>query len=330
MSRNAHWANSAVAETALGIRFLVAAYRLGGRWLAAVLMLPVIAFYFVTTRRARRASNQFLRHVARVQGWRRQPGLRHSFWHFWSFGLSLIDKFAAWLDQIKPERVTIENPELLDRLIGRGQGGLLFITHLGNFEVCRALSRSHPIKLTVIHHTKSTATFNRLLAQFANDATVELLQVSEFTAATAMRLSDKLARGEFVAIAGDRIPIDNPEATLSVPFLGEPAPFPTGPFTLATALEAPALLLVCLREGGRFRVVFESLSEGGKVPRHERRQAIAALTRAYVAKLEHYVLQAPYQWFNFYDYWAAPALQGRGATQAKSAPGQHKGTKTPS
>lgn len=39
------------------------------------------------------------------------------------------------------------------------------------------------------------------------------------------------------------------------------------------------------------------------IPRAERRTAIEALIRRYAARLEDVARTAPYNWFNFYDFW---------------------------
>jgi predicted LPLAT superfamily acyltransferase len=52
---------------------------------------------------------------------------------------------------------------------------------------------------------------------------------------------------------------------------------------------------------------FELFSEHLHLPRENRDAAIAEVAQAYAQRLEKYVRDAPYNWFNFYDYWQ-PAL----------------------
>jgi len=51
-------------------------------------------------------------------------------------------------------------------------------------------------------------------------------------------------------------------------------------------------------------VFAEVLAESVDFGRGERDKVIRELAAAYAGRLEHYLLQAPYQWFNFYDVWA--------------------------
>ena len=53
----------------------------------------------------------------------------------------------------------------------------------------------------------------------------------------------------------------------------------------------------------RYDVHFELLAATIDAPRARRREAIHGYLQQYVARLEHYCRIAPYNWFNFYDYW---------------------------
>jgi predicted LPLAT superfamily acyltransferase len=92
--------------------------------------------------------------------------------------------------------------------------------------------------------------------------------------------------------------------TVEAPFLGAPAMFPSAPWLIAAVLKVPITLAFGLYRGGnRYDLVFETFSDGLDIPRRERATAIPALIRGYAARLEHYVRSAPYNWFNFYDFW---------------------------
>ena len=57
------------------------------------------------------------------------------------------------------------------------------------------------------------------------------------------------------------------------------------------------------RGGNRYELFFEVLA----MPPENRRDGEAwldAAMRNYVTRLEHYCREAPYNWFNFYDFWA--------------------------
>jgi predicted LPLAT superfamily acyltransferase len=184
--------------------------------------------------------------------------------------------------------------------------------------------RRKGLKLTVLVHTRHAQAFNRMLGRLNPDSELNLMQVTEMSPATAIMLAEKIAQGEFVVIAGDRIPVRaaqhgadlpatraavlSPPRVARVPFMGDAAAFPVGPYILASILQCPVYLLFSMRRGNHSEVHFELFRETLHVPRKGRDAALAALATDYAARLEHFCLRAPLQWANFYDFWHLPEL----------------------
>jgi len=103
------------------------------------------------------------------------------------------------------------------------------------------------------------------------------------------------------------VPVTGSERISRASFLGEPAPFPQGPYILAHLLECRVYLMFCLREQGRYRIFFEHFAERIRLPRHEREAALAKWVERYARCLEDYSQRAPLQWYNFFDFWAIPS-----------------------
>jgi len=311
-TKSTHWAQQTEAGGGLwGMRFLLTCFKLGGRPLFKLVLAPVILYFFLFRTQARAASLAYLRRVMGADKSRRAL-LWLSAQHFWSFGNSLVDKLAAWMGQIPRSQVQIHGDEIIFNMLAKHQGGLLLISHLGNFEICRCLSARHPsLRLTVLMHTKHAQQFNRLMQEQASASQLDILQVTEMTPATAMLLSERIERGEFVAIAGDRVAVNNPENCLMVDFLGAQAPLPMGPFTLASILRAPLIALFCLREEQGFDIYFEQLSAAVQIPRRQRQQHMQQLAQDYARQLEAHCRRQPLQWFNFFDFWQLPQAPER-------------------
>jgi predicted LPLAT superfamily acyltransferase len=105
-----------------------------------------------------------------------------------------------------------------------------------------------------------------------------------------------------VAVLGDRVGVN--EKTATAQFLGAPARFPTGPFTLAALLRCPIYLTFGLyRAPNRYDLYCEPLAQHLELPRGAREAALAAHVQRYADRLEHYCRLAPDNWFNFYDFW---------------------------
>ena len=104
-----------------------------------------------------------------------------------------------------------------------------------------------------------------------------------------------LRRGEAVALQGDRA-LGN-RGDILVPFFGRPAPFPVGPFRLASASAAPVVPAFCTLDAGRRYAV--TVMEPLVVKPGDEEEAL----RAWVGILEGVVRARPTQWFNFFDIW---------------------------
>jgi predicted LPLAT superfamily acyltransferase len=303
-----HWALLEERGVYLGLRATLLTYRLFGRLGFALLLYPIIAYYFLLGTSARRASLAYLARVAAQPGGLAvlggAPGWRHAFRHMLCFGEAILDKVVTWTGDIGLADLDFVDHQAFDELCRQGHGGVLIASHLGNVEVCRALGRQQRgLKINVLVHTRHSETFNRLMRDVSAASTMSLIQVTEVGPDTAIMLKERVARGEFVVIVGDRTP-PGPSARVNwVPFLGRPAPFPQGPFYLAAMLRCPVLLIFCLKRAGRYRLYLEPFCDATDIARRERAAAIEQWIARYAARLEDFCLRYPYQWFNFFDFW---------------------------
>jgi hypothetical protein len=104
--------------------------------------------------------------------------------------------------------------------------------------------------------------------------------------------------------------------TVRIPFLGQPAPFPDGPFRLAAMLRRKVVFMAGLYRGGRdYDMRFAELADFSALPPGPtaRDAAIRQALEDYVRMLESLCRDAPYNWFNFFDFWGEDAA-GRKAT----------------
>jgi predicted LPLAT superfamily acyltransferase len=117
-----------------------------------------------------------------------------------------------------------------------------------------------------------------------------------------LNVEKALDDGMFVGVLGDRMLAD--DATVRVDFLGDPVALPAGPFRMAAVLRRPVIFMAGLYLGGtRYAVHFEPLADFSATSRAERAAAIDAAVRRYAALLERHCKAAPYNWFNFFDFW---------------------------
>lgn len=304
-ARGLHWASINEISFVTGMRFLFWVCRVFGRWPFRVVLYPVLAWYVLSKPLPRRASRDYLARMREHTG-RPLPGVLR---HFASFGESILDKMLLWGGLYPMQDVELHGGELITDAVAAGKGGLLICAHLGNLELCRVLSRQrHDIRLTVLVHTRHAQAFNDMLASLNPDSQLNLMQVTEMSPATAILLTERVARGEFVVIAGDRVPVSHNPRVAVAEFLGAPAPFPVGPYILANLLQCPVYLIFSMRRGRRSHVYFEAFRDSVRIARKDRDTALQALAADYARRLEYHATQAPLEWFNFYDFWHLPEL----------------------
>ena len=304
-ARATHWAEMGESTFAVGLWILYGVHRLFGRFPLRLLLYPVVTYYWLTQPVARRASLDYLGRMQRAHGvLGATPGWRQSLRHFLSFAETIADKTLAFSGRYRFEDVRYVGREAVDEMIARGQGAILMTAHMGCLELCQAAADHQPgLKLTVLVHTRHAERFNRVLRRLNPHCSVKLLQVTDVDAATAVMLAERVAAGEFVAIAGDRVPV-KPSKTTRARFLGQEATFPVGAYVLASLIKCPLLLLGCVREPQGHVVYFERLAERVDLPRGQRNEHIATLAAVFAQRLEALLVKAPYDWFNFFPFWA--------------------------
>ncbi|MFB0775706.1 glycosyltransferase family 2 protein [Aeromonas salmonicida] len=305
--RRTHWSRTPERGSLFGMQIMLASYRLLGRRGFSLLLYPVIGYFWLTGRAQRQASQAYLARLeafSRTQGIRLPPEPRSSFRHFLRFGESALDKLAGWRGDIAEDRVELVGRDHYEAAINSGKGLLLLGSHLGDLELCRALgSRKGEVRINALVFTRHAARFNALLKQINPDSRLNLIQVQEMGADTAILLKEKLDQGEWVVIVGDRTSVTREKRVVWADFLGAPAPFPLGPFALASVLGCPVYLMFGIKEQGRFRVHFEPFADSLSLPRQGRQQILASRVQAYADRLQHHCLRAPLDWFNFFDFW---------------------------
>lgn len=301
---NQHWASQRERGSFLLMRFTAGAARLLGRRALAPLLYLIALYFFIFGRSARRSIRQYQNHLA---AWGKRPQLRPSrgsiVRQFFAFADSLLDKLDVWNGRLPLQRLQLVDPDdIRGKLHAGGRGRLLVGAHLGNLEVCRALAElGEQVRMNVLVHTKHAERFNRLLNE-SGASHLRLIQVSELDPAIMLQLAERLERGEWLAIAGDRVPLHGGRSVV-VDFLGLPAAFPQGPWLLAGLLQCPVGLMHCLKIDGRYQIRLEHFADAVQWKRNEREQVIHGWAQRYAQRLGEHCLDAPHQWFNFYPFW---------------------------
>lgn len=275
-----------------------------GAWIAHVLgrtvsrsLLCLICWYFVAiSPRDRSASRRYL---GRALG--RKARLIDIFRHFHTFAVTILDRAYLVKGQFARFEVRVHGEAIVADMAARGESCLLLGAHMGSFEIVRFLGREcGGVNVSLVMYEENARRLNAALNAIDPAAAMRIISLGKMD--SMLEVESALARREFVGMLGDRT-IEG-EGTVSCPFFGDAARFPTGPFRIAAMLDKPVVLMLGLYRGGnRYDIYFEELADTRHTERAQRDRALADAVRSYVARLEHYCRIAPYNWFNFHDVW---------------------------
>jgi predicted LPLAT superfamily acyltransferase len=263
------WRSHQERSTPFMVRLIVWLARNLPRALVRPLLYPIVAYFMLTSPAARKASADYLRralgHAAR---WRDQ-------WrHLFAFASCTLDRIFILSKRYHDLDVSVDRPEEVRAAVARGKGCLLFVAHFGSAE-----------SLRLIAHDQRQLPLSILLDRQHGRMLMQLLEAGRMVGIMVDR-----------ALATDR--------SVEVDILGGRARLPVGPWQLAHALQVPVVLGFGVYHGGnRYTAHFELFCESLRLPREDREAAIAGHAQRYARRLEHHALQAPYNWFNFFDYW---------------------------
>lgn len=269
-----------------------------GRGAARAMLHLGVTYYMIAAPAARRASRDYL---ARVLA--RRPRWYHSYRHLHAFATVFLDRMYMLGGADSPLSIAHHGVQSFRDCVARRQGGIIMVSHLGSFEALRALSgRREDLTVRILMNWATGAKMNAVLQKLDPSFADRVIDTATADVDRVLKVKAALDRGEMVGIMADRV---HPgERTVDCDFLGGTAPFPATPWLLAGMLGVPVFLAFGLyRGGGHYDLYCEQFSPGLSLPRGERMQRAGAWTQAYADRLAEHVRQAPYNWFNFYQFW---------------------------
>src|SRR5881398_3490195 len=267
-----------------------------GRWAARLLLYPTTLYFVLSAHTDRRMSYQYLERVrSRPAHW------WHVFRHFHCFAATILDRVYLLTGAFQHFEIEFHHREILHQQVESGQGCILLGSHLGSFEVLRALGVTRaefPLKvlMDVVHNENITRFLDALNPEIASTVIVP------DRPDTLLKVKESLDAGFFIGILGDRV--SSGDKTTKCQFLGGQAIFPAGPILLAAMMRCPVILFFGLYRGGkRYEIYFEQFADDVILNRDHRAEDIQHWMQRYAERLEHYARLAPYNWFNFYTFW---------------------------
>ena len=225
--------------------------------------------------------------------------------HVFTFAATIHDRIYLMNGRFDLFDIRLHGETLVDDALAGGRGAFLMGAHLGSFEVVRAIGRTHPdLRVVVTMYEKNARKINATLAAVNPAAQPEVIPLGQVDSMLKVRerldancmvgmLADRIAarrRGRVAAPAAaarraGRVPA---RAALHGRDVEASGDLHDGPLSRRQPLRC------ALRDARRFL-------------RRARAHARRPSTRhsRYVALLDKYRRAAPYNWFNYFDFWQA-------------------------
>ena len=306
-SGRAAWTQHSERGNRLVIRLMAFIAVAFGRRVARWVLHPITWYYLAFAPVARRHSARYL---ARALG--RPPTLADRYRHVFTFAGTVLDRVYLARGRLHDFELRLEGAALMDELVAQGRGALLIGAHLGSFEALHAVGASRPgLRVAMAMYPDNARLIHQTLQAIAPHFHLDIITIGR--AGSTLEVRDWLDAGGLVGMLGDRV-LGAEGARVSLvdlPFLGHSARFSDGPFRLALLLKRRLVFMVGLYRGGRrYDVRFEPLADFSAPPAdaHSRDNLLRDAMQAYVQRLESLCREAPYNWFNFYDFWHEDAL----------------------
>ena len=212
------------------------------------------------------------------------------------FGQIVIDKFAMYAGKKFP--VDIVGYEHFLDLSKQEKGFIQLSSHIGNYEIAgyTLTAKEKVFNALVFGQEKESVMQNR--NQMFSETNIRMIPVME-DMSHLFAIDNALNNGEIVSMPADRV-FGSPKA-LTIDFLGAPAKFPMGPFSVATMRGLDVLAVNVMKTSlTRYKIFVTPLPYNKQATRKEQ---IREISEAYVRELEKTVKVFPTQWYNFFEFW---------------------------
>jgi predicted LPLAT superfamily acyltransferase len=267
----------------------------------AYFLLYFVVFYFVLTSPAAfKSIFSFYHHTLKKTKFR-------SFINVWRnyyiFGQVLIDKISMLAGISQAFTFDFEGEEYLRQM---DKGGFLISAHIGNWEIAGQLLNRLEKRINIILFDAEHEQIKGYLTEVFVNRNINYIIIRE-DFSHLQQIKDALARGEIIAMHGDRFIEGN--KTTQIGFLGEQAQFPVGPVNMAGHFNVPVSYVFAMKESGYhyhfYATPLKKIAFSGNLKLRD--ESLNAAVREYAGEIERMVGKYPLQWFNYYDFWKVPA-----------------------
>ena len=212
--------------------------------------------------------------------------------HFPKINASNIDRF-----------VTLQGREKLDAVLKRGRGGILLVSHLGNWELLAATLHLKGYGGKIVARKIRDENYDRLLNRLRREKGMEVVYRDD----SPRKLLQPLRENRFLGILADQ-DVDSVSGVF-VDFFGRPAYTPKAPVQFAMAAGCPIIPCFILRENGHHTLIVEDPIE--TISTGDKQKDLIDNTRRWSVLTESYIRRYPDQWVWMHRRWKTQPEAGK-------------------
>jgi len=233
---------------------------------------------------------------------------RHRLFHLWCVWRQFHNFTHLYLDRFRLQNAdkvaySSEGMQHLEDALLKGQGAVLLMSHVGNWEVAAHLLRDElpDLRLMLYMGSKQKEQVERMQKEALAQSGIRIFAV-EKGGGSPMDLVEGvkfIESGGVVSMTGDLV-WKREQRTLPVEFLGREILLPEAPHVLALLSGAPLFIFFAFRTAkSRYRFTMTEAMYLKTTSRKDRAGVIQKSAQTYASVLEKVLRQYPQQWYHF-------------------------------
>ncbi|MCF8110521.1 MAG: lysophospholipid acyltransferase family protein [Desulfobacteraceae bacterium] len=278
-------------------RCMVYLARKWGIWVFYIAVWIVAAGYFLFFP---------LRVAASMRFYRALSPQRNALYALWCAWKQFHDFTGIYVDRYFFEfggniEYTSEGLQYLRRAVREHSGGILLMSHVGNWEAAARLLKKEGFPLLLFMGQKEGEQIEKTQKANLQQNGVQIVASMQGAGSPLEILEGVkyLRKGWFLSMAGDRSG-DNGNSFVEAEFLGHRVRVPETPYVLALATGAPVFVFFAFRKGpGKYHFAVHPPMEVRAESRRLRKKSIADAAQKYCRLLEQAVYRHPFEWHHF-------------------------------
>ncbi|MBN1531581.1 MAG: lysophospholipid acyltransferase family protein [Spirochaetes bacterium] len=233
-------------------------------------------------------------------------GRAYHLWCTWrqyhNFTHVFLDRFLLHF----PERIsyTSRGLEHLVAASKSGRGGIILMSHMGNWEIAARLLQDTGIRLLLYMGARDKERIERIQKETLSESGITIIAVEQDRESPLDILEGVrfIGGGGFVSITGDRL-WRNEQRAVPVRFIGRTALVPQGPHAMALLARAPLFIFFIFRTGtGSYHITCSDPIDVAADGRAGKRAAVRESAQTYADHLERALREHPTEWYHFEEF----------------------------